>query len=268
MTDIGHRQTSPSKLGIAMVIFILWLGITMGAEVWQAGGQISLEKLVAERVVAGLVLAPAFLVAIMAWLRWDGLGLSAPAPWRSLMILWLPVLYLVAILMSAAARGFPPIANIAFILVNTALVGVSEELMFRGIMLRGGLSRLTLWQSIWLSCALFGLIHALNVFLTGQAAGAFVQALAAFLSGLFYTAVRIRTRSLYPMIIIHTLWDFSLFMGVGSGVPVSAPAVPLAMQVLAPVALVLPLFLYGLFLLRHAERDFGQMSESAPGQVK
>jgi len=23
MTDIGHRQTSPSKLGIAMVIFIL-----------------------------------------------------------------------------------------------------------------------------------------------------------------------------------------------------------------------------------------------------
>jgi membrane protease YdiL (CAAX protease family) len=249
------------KLGIALAIFIVWAAITMGLDVMQAGGAISLDALVSQRIVIGLVIAPAFLIAAVAWLRWDGLGLAPPKPRRALLLLWLPLLYIALILASVALRGFPSAATIAFVFVNTLLVGISEELMFRGILFRGALSRMTRWKAIWLSCFLFGLVHALNVLITGDLAAALLQALAAFMSGVLFMALRIRTGSLYPLIIVHALWDFSLFVGLpASAATAVAPTLsPIAMA--APVLLVLPLFLYGLFLMRHVRRDFGEMSE-------
>lgn len=253
------------KLGIALAIFLGWAVITMGFDVAQAGGAISLEALVSQRIVIGLVVAPAFLLAVMAWLRWDGIGFGPPTPQRALLLLWLPLAYIVAILASVALRGFPPAATIAFVFINTLLVGISEELMFRGILFRGALSRMTIWKAIWLSCILFGLIHALNVFITGDLVPALLQALAAFMSGVLFMALRIRSGSLYPLIIIHALWDFSLFVGMPTAATPQAAATlsPLAMA--APVLLVLPLFLYGLFLMRHVSRDFGHLSEVVDG---
>lgn len=262
-TGLRSRQ---GKLGVALAIFAFWLAVTMGFDIVQAGGEISLDALVSQRVVIGLVAAPAFLIAVMAWLRWDGLGLAAPTPRRALLLLWLPLLYISLILASVALRGFPSAATIAFVFVNTLLVGISEELMFRGILFRGALSRMTIWKAIWLSCILFGLIHALNVLITGDLRASLIQALAAFMSGVMFMALRIRTGSLYPLIIVHALWDFSLFVGLpASAATEAAPTLsPIAMA--APVLLVLPLFLYGLFLMRHVNRDFGKMSEVVDGQ--
>ncbi|MET0376773.1 MAG: hypothetical protein ABW128_21285, partial [Rhizorhabdus sp.] len=95
----------------------------MGAEQLQAGSTVSLDELVGQRVVVGLLLAPAFLIAIMIWLRWDGLGLSSPTPARALLVLWLPLLYIGFILAGTAAVGFPSSQTVAFVLVNTVLVG-------------------------------------------------------------------------------------------------------------------------------------------------
>lgn len=264
---VDGQRAGLGKLGIALAIFLGWLAITMGFDIVQAGGEISLDALVSQRVVIGLVVAPAFLIAMMAWLRWDGLGFAPPTPRRALMLLWLPLLYIAAILASVAVSGFPPPATIAFVFVNTLLVGISEELMFRGILFRGALSRMTIWKAIWLSCILFGLIHALNVFLTGDLTAALLQAVAAFMSGVLFMALRIRTGSLYPLIIIHALWDFSLFIGLSARASTATETAsalpPIAMA--APVLLVLPLFLYGLFLMRHVSRDFADMSEVASG---
>ena len=249
--------STPGNLAFEQTVGLFVDGIYGG----QAGGEISLDALVSQRVVIGLVVAPAFLIAMMAWLRWDRLGVAPPTPARALILLWLPLLYIAAILTSVAVSGFPPPATIAFVFVNTLLVGISEELMFRGILFRGALSRMTIWKAIWLSCILFGLIHALNVFLTGDLTAALLQAVAAFMSGVLFIALRIRTGSLYPLIIIHALWDFSLFVGLpASAATAAAPTLsPIAMA--APVLLVLPLFLYALFLMRHVRRDFGALSE-------
>ena len=85
--------------------------------------------------------------------------------------------------------------------------------------LRGALSRMTIWRAIWLSCILFGLIHALNVLITGDLPAALIQAVAAFMSGVMFMALRIRTGSLYPVIIVHAVWDFSLFVGLSARAP-------------------------------------------------
>lgn len=233
----------------------------MGVAMMQAQGNEPLAELVSNGIAPGLVLAPIFLIAAMAWLRWDGLGLSAPVSGRSLVVLWLPLLYIFGILFATTANGWPSSRIISFVAINCILVGISEELMFRGILFRGALEKMTVTKALILSTILFGLVHVFNVFITGLFLDSAIQAMAAFMSGIFYVAVRIRTRSLYPMIIVHALWDFSLFVMAKSVTSPVVVDVPVAGKVLGPLAMALPLFLYGLFLLRHVGRDYADMSE-------
>lgn len=140
------------------------------------------------------------------------------------------------------------------------LVGLSEELMFRSILFRGMLARFRIWPAVLLSSSLFGLVHTLNVFATGQLQPALMQAMAAFMQGLAYQAIRIRTGSVWPMVVVHGSWDFSLVLP-----GLSHPEGELAVQPgLLPLLIALPVFLYGLFLMRHLDRDDGHWSDAAP----
>lgn len=59
---LDEQRPGLGKLGIALAIFVGWLAITMGFDIVQAGGEMSLDALVSQRVVIGLVVAPAFLM--------------------------------------------------------------------------------------------------------------------------------------------------------------------------------------------------------------
>ncbi|WP_189488096.1 CPBP family intramembrane glutamic endopeptidase [Asticcacaulis endophyticus] len=248
---------------MALSVFVIWLGLTIGLDQILSGGQqMPLSDVVKNGVGISWVLAAVFAVVVGLMADRKAVGFQAPRPLKSLRVIWLPVVYLLVVLAMVMAKGWPPAQVIMFVAINTALVGISEEVMCRGILLRGFLTRLTIWPAIWLSCLAFGLMHVLNVFITGQFIEAVIQATAAFMTGVGYMAVRIRTRSLYPMIIIHALWDFLVFMlATGSPPPDGAAAVS---AVFAPVLLTLPMFLYGLFLLRNVHRDFAWMSDVSP----
>jgi membrane protease YdiL (CAAX protease family) len=104
---------------------------------------------------------------------------------------------------------------------------------------------------------IFGAIHVLNVFLTGDLKAAVIQAMAAFLSGVFLAAVRLRTGSLWTGIVLHALWDAGTFL-VAAGATATAAAAPTAMGAFGSVVTSIPLFLLGLYFLRHAGRDYGK----------
>ncbi len=106
-----------------------------------------------------------------------------------------------------------------------------------------------------MSTILFGAVHVLNGFVTGDFAAASVQAIAAGMSGLMYMALLIRTGSLWPPMIVHALWDFCIFLSVSkeSVVPQAAPATTAGW--LAHLGLALPSLLYGLFLLRRIPQN-------------
>jgi membrane protease YdiL (CAAX protease family) len=160
---------------------------------------------------------------------------------------------------SALNAGLPPASITLFIIANTALVGWSEEVMFRGVWLRGLHRSFGIWVAIIGSSLIFGAIHLLNVFLTGDLHGAVLQAAAAFLSGVFLAAVRLRTGSLWTGIVLHGLWDAGTFLVAAGGAATEAlSAAPAAMGEYGVVILSLPLFLLGLFFLRHAARDYGK----------
>ena len=89
-----------------------------------------------------------------------------------------------------------------------------------------------------------------------------VQALNAFMSGVAYLAIRIRTRSIIPILIIHAAWDFAVFM-IGSGAQ-AAPADPSGWQeqLVGGLMLVGPLFVYGLWLVRNQRVRAGWRDDS------
>lgn len=98
------------------------------------------------------------------------------------------------------------------------LVGFTEELATRGLLLVGLRSRLSeVW--VWLiTSALFGLMHIVNAFI-GQAVGPTLQQVAlAFGAGTIFYVLRRVTGSLIWAMILHGLWDFSTF-ALGQGTP-------------------------------------------------
>jgi membrane protease YdiL (CAAX protease family) len=194
-------------------------------------------------------------VILFRW--WGEVGLARGPQPGTLRVIWPWLLFLALFAANALTAGLPPVSVTLFILVNTMLVGWSEEVMFRGIVLRGLHRSFGIWVAILGSSAIFGAIHLLNVFLTGDLNGAVMQAAAAFLSGVFLAAVRLRTGSLWTGIMLHGLWDAGTFL-VAAGATVPAAAAPTALGAYGSVVLSLPLFVLGLFFLRHAGRDYGK----------
>lgn len=146
--------------------------------------------------------------------------------------------------------------QILFVVLNTALVGLSEEFMFRGVFFRALRSRLYLWPAILLTSVLFGGVHVFNVFITGQLVDAAAQALAAMMSGFIFIALLLRTGSLWVPIVYHGLFDMSIFLATSGSGDATAGAVPSTLvRFLAPMALDVPNLLYALYLLRKVRNE-------------
>jgi membrane protease YdiL (CAAX protease family) len=250
------------RLAISLAAFAVWLLITV------VGGRIHTgEAPLLQSVTRGLgwpfLLAALFLLAVVGWQQWRDVGLNRLPSARSLWLTWLPMVYIVAGLGLSVVFGLPPAGVLLWILLNTFLVGLSEELMFRGVLLQAFRRTVSIWPAVWLTTLVFGAIHILNVFMTGELRAALIQSTAAAASGLLFIALRLRTGSLWPAIVVHGLWDFATFtlaasrsvesQAVGSGGPMTP-------MTFLPVLLVLPNALYGLWLMRgigqtHAQAD-------------
>lgn len=160
-----------------------------------------------------------------------------------------PWVWVVPAVLVAAAVGVTDYENLASldsgllltVVASSLMVGIGEELMFRGVTIQAlrdnGMSehRVALWSSL-----IFGAAHITNLISEGP--GAFVQVLAVSVSGFFfYLSYRVAGTIVVP-ILLHALWDFSLFShNVGEVDPSPNPrqAIPL----LANIVLVVILYL-------------------------
>ena len=87
--------------------------------------------------------------------------------------------------------------EIAFLFISVAvLTPIAEELMFRGYVLDAISRKHSDWTAIIWSSILFGLVH-IDPFIIGTA----------FIGGIFYGWIRIRTGSLLPSIAGHMMWN-------------------------------------------------------------
>lgn len=246
---------------VTLGVYLAWQAINSGIQIASTGPEgIDLLDLVKHGIAPSLAAASLFLLAVVVLFRWGReVGLARRPQRGTLKVIWPWLLFLALFAASALNAGLPPASVTLFILVNTLMVGWSEEVMFRGIWLRGLHRSFGIWVAILGSSLIFGAMHVLNVFLTGDLRGAVLQAVAAFLSGVFLAAVRLRSGSLWTGIVLHGLWDAGTFL-VAAGGTAGAPAAaaPTALGDYGSVVMSLPLLLLGLFFLRHAARDHGK----------
>ena len=256
-----------TRIGISLVVYALWIVVTLlGAKLLLGGQEVPLDEMVKNGIgwqfLAAIVLLAGFIVAC----KWRDLAFGPPH--SVVRVMWFPVLWLSLIAAAMIVIGLPPGSMIAFIAVNTLMVGISEETMFRGVLFRALLTKYRVWTAILASSVLFGAVHILNVFNTGDLAGALVQSVPAGMSGILFVAIVIRTGSIWPAIIYHALWDCVLFVMLAGGKASGVDADPTALDSLGtvqdflPYILGMPNFICGLILLRNVrDASFRQEEE-------
>lgn len=106
-----------------------------------------------------------------------------------------------------------PLPQILSFLLNMALVGVAEELVFRGIVAETllehfGTDRVGVWKACLLSGVLFGGAHLTNLF--GSAPfGVLMQCVFAASLGTLFAAIYFRTGNLWVTIFLHAAMDIT-----------------------------------------------------------
>ncbi|MCJ8341691.1 MAG: CPBP family intramembrane metalloprotease [Cetobacterium sp.] len=93
------------------------------------------------------------------------------------------------------------------IFISTFLVGFSEEVMFRGILLHSFTNKGKIYSGLIVSSILFALLHSVNMFGGVTFGGMVTQVCTSFLLGIYFAPLAIKLESLIPLIIFHWLWD-------------------------------------------------------------
>lgn len=203
------------SLVAAITLLLPWTGITIGGGLLQAGGHAGLDELVTSGVVWGIPAAAALLLLATVLRGWrHAIGLIAPTAWRPALV---PILAVTLLLGLSVLSGLPAPATLLLLAVNAAFVGLSEELMFRGVLLSALLARLGVRRAALVGAIAFGAIHSANVLVTGELGPAVGQSVMAIGMGLWATAIRLRTGSLLVPIVLHGLWDLALFSVLATG---------------------------------------------------
>ncbi|QVM85736.1 CPBP family intramembrane glutamic endopeptidase [Novosphingobium decolorationis] len=243
------------RLVQSLGVYVLWIVITLLGATWLLGGEeAALEELVKNGIGWQFVGASALLLGAIVVFGWRDLKFGAPH--ALVKVMSVPVLLLLVIASLTVVTGLPDRTTTSYVLFNTFLVGFSEEVMFRGVLFRALLENLRIWPAIIVTSVLFGAVHSLNGFNTGDWSGALLQSVAAAMSGMIFIAIVVRTGSIWPAIIYHWLWDGVLFlMGVASALDeehaaASEVAVSGLGAVVFPLMIALPNFLWALWLLR------------------
>lgn len=179
-------------LGVAATAKALWPALTSGAA-GLSGLQVVLQ--------AVLTLLP---LPVAAYLGWRRVGFARP---RSLTVVVFPAATVVVGYLGPWRHQ--PWATTGLAVVLVCLVAFGEETAFRGVLLTMLRRSRGVGASVVISSALFGLTHLVNLALGAALPGVLLQVLFAGLGGAGFAALRLRTGSLWPPIVLHACYDLT-----------------------------------------------------------
>jgi membrane protease YdiL (CAAX protease family) len=167
--------------------------------------------------VIPLAAGGAMLTLFLLWARWDWVW-GDPRKLPMTKLLWAPpVIVVLGILVRTAGVEWDrlPTDLIVAIALAGVLVGYSEEILFRGIVLRSLRTegRSEAHAAIFTTIG-FGLMHLLNIVGGAPVVGTFGQVALAAISGFAFYLVRRGTGLIIFAMIGHGLWDMSTFLTI------------------------------------------------------
>jgi uncharacterized protein len=219
----GDDQGFPGLLRSLWLVLAVWMAEMLCFALLSASGQFqrgeTMQAWVTASVLGNGVVSAAFL-SRQGLAYGDVFHPARASAGATLGLLWLPILLLVPAIcllagtvQEALVALFPmnewhrrmfteliesgPASIAGLILVAPVL----EELLFRGIILRGLLSRYKPWQAILASALIFGAAH-MNLY----------QFVGAGLMGLVLGWLYLRFRSTFPCILLHGAYNGTLLM--------------------------------------------------------
>jgi membrane protease YdiL (CAAX protease family) len=245
---LARFEEYPVASAVLIFAAMLALGLIVGAVATMVvPTQAQLPDFVTECVMVVVVVA---LITALGW--WRTIGCNRPAEWRQLHLLWLPA---ILVLVLPFLKGARPVSAgmLAFWVAGYAMTGFREEALYRGVILRVLRPSGTV-QAVLLSALLFGLNHA-NNFLFRNPFIVLAQIVGAICFGVAYAALRVRTNTIWFLMLLHGLHDLTLKL-------TAFPAIPL--DVVQDVILLG----YGLYLIRsHRVLEAAQPATGTPEEA-
>lgn len=112
-----------------------------------------------------------------------------------------------------AEHNLQPWYFILSFLLCMVCVGITEELVFRGVIAeilfhKFGANKAGIWKAVLLSGIFFGVMHLSNIFYASPI-GVIVQVIGACISGMLFTAIYYRSGNIWVTIIIHAYIDMA-----------------------------------------------------------
>lgn len=140
-------------------------------------------------------------IALLGW--WKDAGFVATT--HNVLALTVPFLLVFIFLPFFGTVAIDPKVSL-FILVIFFLTALSEEALSRGLLLRVFLPQ-GKWAAVLIPSALFGAAHITQL-AQGMGIGAnLLQITNAIIFGVLYAAVRLRVNNIWPLIVLHMLFD-------------------------------------------------------------
>ena len=128
-----------------------------------------------------------------------------------------PLLVLLVGVLALSREGFASAAGTPYLVgcaITMLLVGTTEEVTFRGILLVGGRRAFGKESTaLVFSSVLFGLFHLPNVFIGSTWGSSIKQVVFTAVMGAAFYALRRVSGSLIPCIVLHAAYDFALIQG-------------------------------------------------------
>ncbi|SFR45891.1 CAAX protease self-immunity [Yoonia tamlensis] len=157
-------------------------------------------------------------------------------------VAWLlPVIAVMVLMLGGLAGDIPALRAqprlLVLLVAVPVLIGITEEIMFRGIILRAAMARLPVFYAMLLSALLFALMHGI-IGVSGQPASVTFQQMGfAFLVGIFLAPIAIAAGNLWVVIIWHAVWDMLVYASQWAGVLHSYALIGIMIQTLISVSL-------------------------------
>ena len=196
-------------------------------------------------------------LGLLVWTGWwPEAGFNRFSQWRNLRLLLSPLL-VCALTLSGGVFGSGP-ASLASAFITAFLAAFGEEIVFRGLLWRALVPAGPV-RAVILTSLLSGLLVLGKTATDGPWPEAVRLTALTFCAGFTFGALRWRTISIWPVILIHTIFAFAV--GIAT---LGAITYPLMMLLST-----LGFLAYGLYLLRNPRvRGDGGLTKPAPSRVR
>ncbi|MBE0697441.1 MAG: CPBP family intramembrane metalloprotease [Anaerolineaceae bacterium] len=237
-------------LGVAIV------GTPIGSQIEQAANLPINSGIIIQQLF--LVIFSALMVALFG--GWRKAGFHHPLQFQAL-LLTLPMLVAPILLLFLSGISVVDPQQILMLVIFTAMIGFAEEALCRGVILGAFLKRGP-FQAALISSVIFGSMHLINLFYGMDISTALLYVVYASLIGFGFAAPYIRSGgAIWPMIIVHALYDFLGKMGHNWGTQ-AQPTTSIDILVRLTVAVLVGI--YGFWLLKQ-KRTLAEPVPSEPG---